>query len=59
MTQILTKHGEKKKLAELFGVSHVTVREALRGNSKSNLAERIRKVAIARGGIEVTQKNTQ
>lgn len=52
MGEILTRFGEKGKLAKIFKTSHVTVREALRGNTHSELAEKIRKAAIERGGIE-------
>lgn len=52
MGEILTKHGERGKLAKLFNVSEVTVRSALKGRTQSELSERIRKAAIERGGIE-------
>ena len=52
MNEILTKHGERGYLAKLFGVSEVTVRSALKGRTKSPLAERIRKAAKERGGVE-------
>ena len=53
MSEILTKHGERGYLAKLFGVSLVTVRSALKGHTKSPLAQRIREEAKARGGMEV------
>lgn len=55
MGKILTELGEKKELMKIFGCSHVTVREALRGNVKTDLGKRIRKAAIERGGTEVKQ----
>ena len=45
----------KKVLAELFKVSHPTVRKALKGEIESPTALRIRKAAIERGGIEKSQ----
>lgn len=53
MAEIITKQGERVKLAELFGVSEVTIRSALKYRTKSDLAARIRKVAIDRGGVEI------
>ncbi len=49
---IFTKHGEKQKIAKLMGISHITVKDALSGKVKSDLAQRIRKLAIERGGKE-------
>lgn len=60
MGEILTRYGEKSILAKMFNTSHVTVREALRGNTNSELSKKIRKAAIERGGIEIeteTNKN--
>jgi hypothetical protein len=51
--RILTKHGERKELASLFQVSQPTIRAALNGESITELALKIRKAAIERGGIEV------
>jgi hypothetical protein len=52
MGEILTGFGEKGRLAKIFKTSYVTVRAALRGKTHSELAEKIRKAAIERGGIE-------
>lgn len=52
MGEILVKHGEKKEIAKLFEVSHVTVRDALKDRTKSDLSRRIRKTATDRGGKE-------
>ncbi len=57
MKEILTKHGERREIAKIFNVSEVTVRNALKGRTKSDLAKRIRKVAIQRGGIEASTIN--
>lgn len=59
MGEILTRYGEKSLLAKMFNTSHVTVREALRGNTKSELAKKIRNAAIERGGIETGNKKKQ
>lgn len=54
MKEILVKHGKiRKEIAEIFGVSAVTVRDALKGRTRSELAIRIRKVAIEKGGKEI------
>ncbi|MPN41200.1 hypothetical protein SDC9_188742 [bioreactor metagenome] len=47
------KHGERKEIAKMFNVSEVTVRNALKGRTQSELSRRIRRMAIQRGGIEV------
>jgi len=52
MNKILVAHGERKRLATLLETSVVTVRKALNGKSKSELAARIRLLAIGRGGVE-------
>ncbi len=52
MNEILTKHGERREIAKIFNVSEVTVRNALKGRTRSDLSKRIRSVAIQRGGIE-------
>lgn len=52
MAEILVKHGERKEIAKLFAVSHVTVRDALKGRTKSELSKKIRKIAVERGGKE-------
>ena len=52
MNKILVAHGERKELATLLDTSTVTVRKALKGKSKSELAKRIRLLAIERGGVE-------
>jgi len=53
MKEILTKHGERRELAKLFNVSEVTVRNALKGRTRSELSRRIRGAAIQRGGVEI------
>lgn len=55
--RVFVPHGEKKELMKIFDCSHVTVREALNGNSNSKLAQKIRKAAIERGGVSVDNKS--
>ena len=55
MVKVLVLHGEKKELIKIFGVSHVTVREALNGKLNSQLAIKIRKAAVERGGVEISK----
>lgn len=50
MAEILVSHKEKKALKELFNVSYPTIRDALNGKTKSQLANKIRKTALIRGG---------
>jgi len=52
LSEILVRSGEKKALMEIFKVSHVTIREALRGNITTPLAMKIRTAALKRGGRE-------
>lgn len=46
MADVTVKHGVSKLLQERFNVSAPTVRRALNGTTKSNLANRIREAAI-------------
>lgn len=55
MVRVFVSHGEKKELIKIFGVSHVTVREALNGKLNSPLAIKIRKAAVERGGVETSK----
>ena len=47
---ILTKYGEVTALAKIFKVSRIAVTNALCYRYNSELCQRIRKVAIERGG---------
>lgn len=53
MGEIITKQGDRVKLAKLFEVSEVTIRSALKDRTKSELATKIRKVAKDNGGVEI------
>jgi hypothetical protein len=57
MKQIITRIGEGKTLAKMFGVCQKTVIEALKFRSDSELARRIRRTAIERGGKETEYMN--
>ncbi|WP_298652481.1 hypothetical protein [uncultured Proteiniphilum sp.] len=57
MGEILMKHGERREIAKMLNISEVTVRNALKGRTQSELSERIRKIALQRGGIEVNGTN--
>jgi len=56
LNQIVVKHGEKLKLAELLGHGTPFIRLALLGERDTLEALKIRKVAIERGGIEIVSK---
>ncbi len=57
MKEIVTRTGEGKILAQIFGVCQKTVIEALKFRSNTPLAIRIRKAAIERGGKETEYIN--
>lgn len=59
MALIKLQHGKQSKLAQDFGVSLVTVRAALRGKTKSDLANMLRKAAIERGAQVYTLSSNQ
>ena len=46
MAKILVENGERAYLGKLFGVSQPTIRRALDGKTNTDLAKKIRKVAI-------------
>lgn len=52
MAKILTERGERMLLGKLFGVSQPTIRRALNGMTQTELARKIRRVALLRGGVE-------
>lgn len=57
MRQIITRNGEQKTLAAIFGCCRKTVNEALQFKTNTPLAVRIRKAAIERGGKETEYAN--
>ena len=52
MAKILVANGEKVFLKQYFKTTYPTVRDALNGKTNSDLAKKIRFVAIKRGGME-------
>jgi hypothetical protein len=59
MKKILTESTEKSRIARLLNCSPQMVRKALRGESETDLAWRIRKLALERGGnyMRTKQRN--
>jgi hypothetical protein len=55
LNRILVAHGEKQKLAELFGHGMPFIRKALAGERDTLEALRVRKAALERGGVEVVE----
>jgi hypothetical protein len=53
LNRILVAHGEKQKLAKLFGHGMPFIRKALAGERDTLEALKVRKTAIERGGFEV------
>lgn len=54
MNTIILPHGSIKLIIEKLNVSRPTIRKALRGQCSTELCEKIRKIAIEVGGVEVT-----
>ena len=50
MELIIVDHGEKQEIMKILNVSYPTVRRALRGEAFNKRAQKIREVAIKRGG---------
>lgn len=59
MAKILTEQGERMILGKMFGVSQPTIRRALNGTTQTDLAKRIRKAALQRGGVEKANDRTR
>lgn len=59
MAKIIVEYGERQYLANLFKTSLPTVRSALRGQTNTALAKKIRKAAITRGGVVVNNTNNK
>lgn len=58
MKQVLTQRGEVKALRALFGCSELMVINALRFRRNTDLAKKIRALALKRGGALVETTNT-
>lgn len=59
MAKVLVEYGERQYLADLFETSLPTVRAALRGQTNTALAKKIRTAAIKRGGVVVNNTNNK
>jgi len=55
MPIIILPHGEIQRLAKDYGKSLPTVRKALRGETKSKIADMLRKAALERGGVQYSE----
>jgi len=53
MKKVIVRYGDTTFLAKLFDVSEVSVRNALKFATNSDLSKRIRIAAITHGGTEV------
>jgi hypothetical protein len=56
MKEIKIEHGNKSRLAKVFGISQLTLRRALRFQKLGDeiLAAKIRKLALEFGGVEMS-----
>ncbi len=59
MAKVLVEYGERQKLADMFRTTLPTVRAALRGQTNTALAKKIRAAAIRRGGVMVNNTNNK
>lgn len=57
MAKIILEYGERKVLGEIFNVSQLTIRRALLCKTNTDLAKKIRKVALDRGGVLKPNQN--
>ena len=57
MAKIILEYGERKVLGEIFNVSQLTIRRALSCKTNTDLAIKIRKVALDRGGVLKPNQN--
>jgi hypothetical protein len=55
LNRIIVAHGEKQKLAAIFGHGMPYIRKVLAGERDTLEALRVRKIALERGGVEVVQ----
>jgi predicted transcriptional regulator len=56
MGKIFVERGEISRMARLFGCTCQTVRNALRGVTECETADRIREEALKGGGVEKPRK---
>ena len=55
--KIVVEHGESLKIAKIMGCTPVMVCYALSYKKNTLLAQKIRKVALERGGVEVVMRD--
>ncbi len=55
MEKIIIKvdYSVRKEIMKIFDVSYPTIRRALNGTTNTELAKKIRKVALEKGGVEL------
>lgn len=56
MKRIIVDYGTVSELCKTFGVSMVTVRRALRYQTDTELAGKIRALAMKKGGVELDEQ---
>lgn len=56
MKRIIVDYGTVSELCKAFGVSMVTVRRALRYETSTELAGKIRALAMKKGGVELDEQ---
>lgn len=56
MKRIIVDYGTVSELCKTFGVSMVTVRRALRYQTDTELAGKIRTLAMKKGGVELDEQ---
>ena len=54
MDVIIVDHGERQKLMKILNVSYPTIKKALNGEILNERAQKIREMAIKRGGKILT-----
>ena len=54
MDVIIVDHGERQKLMQILNVSYPTIKKALNGETFNKRAQKIREIAIKRGGRILT-----
>jgi|BioPla2DNA2_1021312.scaffolds.fasta_scaffold10587_10 DeoR/GlpR family transcriptional regulator of sugar metabolism len=52
-TIIKVDYSVRKEIMKIFDVSYPTIRRALNGTTNTELAKKIRKVALIKGGVEL------
>ncbi len=57
--KIVVERGTTKELVEVFGTNRITVWQALTFQTDTMLAKRIRKAAMERGGVEISQQGKE